>query len=52
MCCSAKLALMAAYGECINELAEPLARMKRCVNDPSELEKVAKTVRDLWQGYD
>jgi hypothetical protein len=53
MGCSTKLALMAGYSECVNELADALAKMKVCaINDLTELGKAAKTVSDLWQTYD
>lgn len=53
MGCSTKLALMTGYSECVDELADALAKMKVCaMNDPNELGKAAKTVSDLWRRYD
>jgi hypothetical protein len=49
---SAKLALMAGYSECVNELAEALSQMRRCASGTSELDKAAQKVSDLRPSYD
>jgi len=49
---SAKLALMAGYSECINELAEAFAQMRRCASDTTEHEKATQRVSALGSRYD
>ena len=49
---SAKLALMAGYSECVNELAEALTQMRLCASDTSELERAKQRVKNLGSKYD
>ena len=43
---------MAKYSECINEIANALAEMKRCANDPTNLVEAGRVVSELWERYD